>query len=96
MTRKSDSSYFVCIPSDVAFTALHSFMRLFAAVMFFHRLFSFRKYFPSLVLILLLVSGVLSRPLTIIDNAVLSGMQTVIFNLLSLLVHTGNAMSGVL
>ena len=50
----------------------------------------------NLVLILLLVSGVLSRPLTIIDNAVLSGMQTVIFNLLSLLVHTGNAMSGVL
>ena len=50
----------------------------------------------NLVLILLLVSGVLSRPLTIIDNAVLSGMQTAIFNLLSLLVHTGNAMSGVL
>ncbi len=50
----------------------------------------------NLVLILLLVSGVLSRPLTIIDNAVLSGIQTVIFNLLSLLVHTGNAMSGVL
>ena len=34
--------------------------------------------------------------LTVIDNAVLSGMQTAIFNLLSLLVHTGNAMSGVL
>ena len=50
----------------------------------------------SIVLILLLISGVLSRPLTIIDNAVLSGMQTAIFNLLSLLVHTGNAMSGVL
>ena len=58
----------------------------------------YNRYRPywSIVLILLLISGVLSRPLTIIDNAVLSGMQTVIFNLLSLLVHTGNAMSSVL
>jgi len=58
----------------------------------------YNRYRPywSIVLILLLISGVLSRPLTVIDNAVLSGMQTAIFNLLSLLVHTGNAMSGVL
>ena len=58
----------------------------------------YNRYRPywSIVLILLLISGVLSHPLTVIDNAVLSGMQTAIFNLLSLLVHTGNAMSGVL